>query len=244
MFLLQEGKTGKIVITEFQEQEVEALLTFLYGGGICSIPRKTQALMMKSLTSLCLEIDMKKSFPKDNMYVALIKLWKLADFFCLDFLRTIVNKARIWHTTDLACQLCSISGHSNFDTVTVVEALRVLYTTDTGGARTVFQPALVNLAVAGCKILSKDVAFQALLKDSHDFAADWATKLAVCLAKAEDLVVPVHRRTYCFAECYQKLESDADGFFDPVSWNNQGVVMPVCRKCMLASFRAEGEESD
>lgn len=124
-------------------------------------------------------------YPTENAYIALVKLWQLADFFCLYPLHDIVYEARDRHSMHLLRQLNLNSPQDTCDTVAVVEALRTVYMTDTGGAKKIFQD-LRDLTVVGYKTFSKDVQFKTLLHDKHQFAAKCSIRSADCLTESDD----------------------------------------------------------
>lgn len=158
----QEAQSAKVLITEFEPAEIDCLLKFVYTG----------------------VINLEDSFPEESTWPTLIKIWKMADFFCLGIMRDLVIQAAKDCSRDMALVFCAFyqpDGHEQIKidlfTKDFVPAVKAIYEDEMEGLKSHFVPIILGLTVASIHSFSQIAGFEQLLQDIPQFAADWATAL-------------------------------------------------------------------
>lgn len=214
--ILQEGRTGQVTITNFKPAEIDCLLKFIYTG----------------------TINLRKSYPRDNTWRALIKIWKMADFFCLDILCELVIAAAKDCSMQMARVFCAFNvpnGHdqykiSLFDT-DFAPAVKAIYEDEEEIAKPHFAPIILGQAVVSIHKLSQMEEFEKLLRDVPSFAVDWATAFMKGLPQPTWSTMGLDDRcTYC------ERSLDVDGIVDTIQFmrGHDEVLCPQCYR--LASL--------
>lgn len=135
-------------------------------------------------------VDYNKSFPKLNTLLAIFKVLKLADFFCLPRLEALALQALEDTSRSTARFLCAPSKFERhffgrrFDSTIddeILPSIRGLYEQDDGLAaaaaavREKVLDAVLGLVAASMHHLQPREDFRRLFREIPAFAADWAT---------------------------------------------------------------------
>lgn len=158
----QEGQTGTVTITNFKQAEMDCFLKFVYTG----------------------TINLRDSYPRVAPLPALMKVWKMADFFCLGILHDLVIKAAKDCSREMALVFCALDPPPTHDqkkdrlfSREFVPAVKAIYEDEMESLKHDFAPIILGLAVASIHSFSKMEAFEQLLQEIPLFSADWATAL-------------------------------------------------------------------
>lgn len=207
----QEGQTGKVTITDFKPADIDFLLNFIYTG----------------------VINLRKSYPGET-WSALIKIWKMADFFCLDTLRDLVIAAAKDHSLEIARVVCAFEppdGHDQKITRLFgnefVPAVKAIYEDEMESIKHHFAPIILGLAVASVHRFSQIAGFEKLLQDIPQFAADWAAALMKGLPQPSWDASEWGYTGKC-TECNRLLKGS--GVIDTFSFMRQ-YPSTLCREC-------------
>lgn len=129
----QEGQTGKVTITNFKPADIDCLLKFVYTGAI----------------------NLRKSYPRENTWPALIKIWKMADFFCLDLLLDLVIDAAKDRSLEMGRVFCAFDPLDDHDQQMTdlfgkdfVPAVKAIYEDEVENIRCYLAPIILPVAVA------------------------------------------------------------------------------------------------
>lgn len=113
-----------------------------------------------------------------------MKIWKMADFFCLDMLRNLAIKAAKDCSREMALVFCAFDPPPRHDQKKArlfakdfVPAVRAIYEDEMEILKHDFAPILLGLAVASVHSFSKMEEFERILQEIPPFCSDWATAL-------------------------------------------------------------------
>lgn len=224
----QESKTRTIILEEKERCDVDCFLKFIYTGSI----------------------DLQKSYPGDDTFVALMRIWKTADFFLLDALRNLAVRAANDYAQEHAQVFCTAFPKADHDKEMEViikhsfnHAVSLLYSDEMRHLKETFLPIYMGLAAASVHRLSKSEAFQTLLHDVPQFAAEWATTLMGGFKLWSQL--RLKRLGGCCYECGTFM--GAKGTVDTLKWVQNVRLTVLCDRCYrmptLAKWKAN-EESE
>lgn len=209
--ILQEGRTGQVTITNFKPAEVDCLLKFIYTG----------------------TIDLRKSYPQETSLPALMKIWKMADFFCLDLLRNLVIKAANGCSREMALVFCAFDPPPRSDQKKArlfgkdfVPAVKALYEDEIENLKHEFAPIILGLAVASIHSFSQMQEFEKLLQDVPQFCAEWATALM------KGMRVPDWQGWGTGGKCMNcRGPADGNGVVDTFTFMRCSTLIVVCAEC-------------
>lgn len=209
--LSQEGQTGKVTLTVFTEEEVGCLLHFLYAGSV----------------------DFQKTFPEMAILVAIIKTWKMADFFCLGTLHNLLVEALEDKMEEMARCLCTPlaseeKGGAVDRAITdeMLPAIRALYQDDVGTTiRDTILQHVLGLVFATMPYLEVRGDFEDLFREIPQFAVDWAT----AFVSGMDSTFPALTQKTC-AECRSTVHKDK-GTVDGFKWVKYRRARLICSDC-------------
>lgn len=211
-FTPQEGQTGKVTITDFKPADIDFLLNFIYTG----------------------VINLRKSYPGETTWSALIEIWKMADFFCLDTLRDLVIAAAKDRSLEIARVFCAFDPPDGYDQERTGlfgnefgPAVKAIYEDEMESIKHHFGPIILGLAVASVHRFSEMEAFEKLLRDVPLFAADWAAALMKGLPKPFWGTNGWGFNDKC-ADCNRLLQGS--GVVDTFSFMRQ-CPRTLCREC-------------
>ncbi|KAI7775046.1 btb poz domain-containing protein [Diaporthe eres] len=183
----KEGQTGSVTITDFKPADIDCLLKFIYSG----------------------VINPQKSYPREASLPALMKIWKMADFFCLDMMRNLAIKAAKDCSREMALVFCAFDPPPRHDQKKArlfakdfVPAVRAIYEDEMEILKHDFAPILLGLAVASVHSFSQMEGFERILQDIPPFCSDWATALMKGLPQPD--WYPGWGGTQCNREANQK----------------------------------------
>ncbi|KAK2609669.1 hypothetical protein N8I77_003159 [Diaporthe amygdali] len=206
----KETKTRKVILEETEHDDLDCFLEFIYTGSI----------------------DPQKSYPGDDTFVALLRTWKTADFFCHDGLRSLAIRAANDYAKELAHVLCTAFPAADYrDKIeclvesSFIPAVSLLYCEAMECLKPIFSPILMALAVAGTHRLSQSHAFQSFLEDYPQFAADWVAPRM----KLVGMWGPVSRKRaggLC-NQCGMRRGRTVDTF----RWVRDMLLMVLCDRC-------------
>ncbi|KAK7700351.1 hypothetical protein SLS64_010959 [Diaporthe eres] len=158
----EESNTRIVTLDEEEQLDVDCFLRFIYTGSV----------------------DLQKSYPRDDTFVALMRIWKMADFFINDSLRNLAVRAAKDHAQEHAKAFCTAFPGADHDKEmdSIIKdsfnpAVSLLYGEEMSHLKSKFLPIYMGLAAASVHRLSNNEAFQNLLHKFPQFAADWATSL-------------------------------------------------------------------
>lgn len=153
---LQESETRTVTLQEQYHCDIDCFLKFIYTG-----PFNTE-----------------KSYPGDDTFVALMRIWKTANFFCHDTLCDLAFRAANSYArkqVQLFCAAFPGADHDEEMEVIIEDSFKpvisLLYTEEMGHLKEIFQPIYMTMAVASVHGLSTSKAFSSLLHDFPHFAA-------------------------------------------------------------------------
>lgn len=212
MVRLQESETGVVILQEQEQCDIECFLKFIYTGSI----------------------DLHKSYPGDDAFVALMRVWKTADYFVHIPLRDLAFRAASGHARELAQSLCTAfpgSDHAK-DMENIIEsslnpAVSLLYTEEMESLKDTFLPIYMPMAIASVHALSNSKAFISLLQDFPDFAADWAIELMRGFRQLKP-VSPRRSGGRC-NQCGEEM--GGKGTIDTLKWVRDEYLMVLCDRC-------------
>lgn len=220
----QETETGTVTLEEKEQCDIDCFLKFIYTGSI----------------------HLQKSYPGDDAFVALMRIWKTADYFVHEPLRDLVVRAANDHAQEQAQFFCTaFPGADHVKEVdNVVEnsfnpAVSLLYTEEMEPLRETFLPIYMTMAVASVHGLSKSKAFSSLLHDFPRFAADWATELMRGFRKWKP--VNPRRAGGCCNQCGEYM--GGRGTVDTLKWVRDEYMMVLCDRCYRVPALAEWEST-
>ncbi|KAJ0116889.1 btb poz domain-containing protein [Diaporthe amygdali] len=214
--------TGEVIEEDFEKLDLEPFLKFLYTGSF----------------------DIQKSYPGVDAFVALMRVWKTADYFCHDELCDLAVCAAKDHAQELARTFCSAFpaiGHGD-KVESLLEssfnpAVRTLYDEANESLKSSFLPILLELALASTHRLSQSNAFQSLLHDTPGFAVDWTTSLMKSFSTWS--AVSRKRAGGQCNECGREL--GGGGTVDTLKWVRHVRLMVLCDRCYQMPSLAEWE---
>lgn len=178
-----------------------------------------------------------------------MKVWKLADFFCLDELRRLALKGR----DDASLHwIKTYAWHLNRNTLpefppgmrwSIVASITALYrdARDDADFRGAFKSHLLGTAIAGISLVSQSAAFFAALRRFPELGFDWFLKLMSCVGAAGvwHFSGPRGKRLTCGRCGARRLESEM--YPNVLKWNRTRVKEVVCEACFpmrtLENFR-------
>ena len=153
--------TGTTTIKDFNSNEVDYLLHFLYGGSV----------------------DFDKDFPNTPPLVALLRAWKLADFFCLSALETLLDQALQDMQHRISKPLAPIRPSKQqcrqgdkFVRSELLPAIVSLYQDDMAMVKEKVLCRLLAIVSKVIRRLGDRSAFKELFRDVPEFTVDWATR--------------------------------------------------------------------
>ncbi|KAG6358049.1 hypothetical protein INS49_013933 [Diaporthe citri] len=226
MGAFKESETGIVTLKKREQCDVGCFLKFIYTGSI----------------------DLQDSYPGDDALVALMRIWKTADFFCHGSLCKLAVHAANDYAKEHAQVFCTAFPGADHDKEMdeIIEqsfkpAVRFVYSEEMKDFVSTFVPIYKRLATASVHRLSNSEAFQTLLREVPQFAAELVTSLmrsfkiwAALVARAEPFTgepVPLddvekgpHDGALLDCRCLElkaSLNGSAGGFQD-IGW-----VVPV-----------------
>ncbi|KAL1862895.1 hypothetical protein Daus18300_008225 [Diaporthe australafricana] len=207
----QEGQTGKVTITNFEQADVDCLLKFVYTG----------------------VIELQKSYPTQGSLAALMKIWKMADYFCLSDLHDLVIRAATQGVQKMALSFCAADPPPAGDPKRrqlyrdeFEPAVKALYRDEMEALKTEFAPLVLGLAVNSIHSLFHIEEFEKLLQDVPSFSSDWAIALMKGLANSPWL--PKGGIPDECDECEEKVDKGVVNTFGPMCRSSSQVL---CRYC-------------
>lgn len=155
-----------------------------------------------------------------------IRIWKTADFFCTEELKTmVVNK---FHSLSNLCSRWT--GRKNLhadDLRKFLCCVSLVWKEDREDVRDIFGPPLVGIILNGISYFSKLEELKSLIKEVPDFAAQWALALTAGVGSVAN---SKHRAGNC-SKC--GIDCTEDSFVDLVGWMKQGGLLETyCRGCL------------
>lgn len=232
---MQEGQTGIVTITAFEKCDIETMLVFLYAGGTSQvslrIPMPTMLTDTKAGPLAYLGFDMRQTYqPASGAPGALyIRIWKTADFFCLEELKTIaVDKFTNYNNIFLPA--ISLNGPTISTKVTqhLVNCARLIWTETREDLRAIFGSIVLGTLLGGICYFYKTEEFKNLIKEVPDFASQWALSLTAVVGSAG---APEKRAKQC-AKCH-KASAVEGGCIDVLGWMKEGGSLKTfCTTCI------------
>lgn len=208
----QEAGTGIVTLEEREQCDVDCFLKFIYTG----------------------YIDLQKSYPGDDAFVALMRIWKTADFFCSGSLRNLVVHAANEHAKDHTQVFCTAfpgaDHEKEMDSIinnSLKPALSFLYSEEMKHLAPTFLPIYKRLVAASVHRLSKSEAFHNLLRKVPDFAAEWA----ILLMRSFKIWNPLNpkRAGGCCYDCGKDMGGKAT--VDSLRWVQDELLIVKCVQC-------------
>lgn len=128
-------------------------------------------------------------------FVALMKIWKVADFFCSDALHNLVMQAAKESSREMAQVFCAAPttgsksyGRSDLFDKKFSPAVVALYGYEDEKLKGDFVPIILGLTIASIHSLSRMDGFETLLRDVPLFSADWAVAFAKGFGTSHNLL--------------------------------------------------------
>ncbi|KAG8157843.1 hypothetical protein KVR01_012505 [Diaporthe batatas] len=210
--VFKESETGVVALQEQERCDIDCFLKFIYTGSI----------------------DLQKSYPGDDALVALLRVWKTADYLVHAPLRDLAVRGTSSHAREHAQSLCTAFPGENHveDTEKIIEsslnpAISLLYSEEMGSLKKTFLPIYMSMAIASVHGLSNSKAFGSLLRDCPEFAADWATELMRGFRQLKP-VSPGRAAGRC-NQCGEMM--GGKGTVDTLKWVRDEYLMVVCDQC-------------
>lgn len=208
----QESKTGIVTLEEREHCDVDCFLKFIYTGSI----------------------DLQKSYPRDDAFVALMRIWKTADFFRHSSLCNLAVLAANDYAKEHAQVFCAAFPGAEHDKEmdgiiknSFIPAVSLLYGEEMKHFKDTFLPIYMGLAAASVHRLSNSEAFKNLLHNLPQFTADWATSLM----KGFNIWKPLFPEIsggLC-NECGKDM--GGRGTVDTLKWVRNVRLMVLCDRC-------------
>lgn len=209
-----------IKLTGFTTLEVDCLLHFLYAG--------------------CIDFD--SSFPETPRLVALLRTWKVADFFCLGPLQVLLTQALndiIEAMTRVFCpRYDSDETTHNVDMVIedeILPAIRALYQDDVAAVKDKILPHILGLVIAGMHRLHLRENFRNIFQEVPEFAVDWSVTFmeGMCTSFPHRL-----RDSESCHDCGHPVY-ESDGTVDGFEWMKSMTYGLLCPDCFYVPTVSE-----
>lgn len=174
-------------------------------------------------------VNVNKLVSSDNNLINLVRVWKLADFFCLAKLRHLSLQARDKLLKKLAYYHGICEPYRAADMREIDATIRALYEEDSVDIRDNFRHPLLAVMLLGAQLLAKEPVFKKLVHELTEFGSDWALGLMGCLG---DVAKPRHsQRLYRCATCGQQVGWCTLNF---AKWVKERNLETQCAKCIAA----------
>lgn len=221
----QEAGTGIVTLEEREERDADCFLKFIYTGSV----------------------DLQKSYPEDDAFVALMRIWKTAKFFFSDSLCNLAVHAANEYAKDHTQVFCSAfpgaDHEKEMDSIinnSFKPALSFLYSKEMKHFAPTFLPIYKRLAAASVHRLSESEAFHTLLREVPDFAAEWATSLMRSF-KVWNPLNPKRAGGCCY-ECGKDM--GGKGTVDSSRWIRNELLIVTCDRCYRMPDLAEWADTE
>ncbi|KAK7745819.1 hypothetical protein SLS53_002536 [Cytospora paraplurivora] len=208
----QEARSSRVTITEWRENEVDLLLHWIYTG----------------------VVDVDKYLANMTPLMAQVKVWQIADFFCLPGLTRAALAARdrllqTW-TKHYSTNHQDLAHLGDDHVVSVVQDLRALYklSIDMKVIRETFLLPYLAVLLLGTRFFAQTEAFKMLILEEPEFAQDWALGL---MRGVGSTIMPLDaRQCNPFCEvCGQHVTTPTGNY--PV-WAQERRVAVFCPDCL------------
>ncbi|KUI72163.1 hypothetical protein VM1G_07494 [Cytospora mali] len=202
----KEAQTGVVRIETCTENEADLLLQYLYTG----------------------VVDVGKYLPGESPIISHIKVWKIADFFCLPDLRHLALHAR----DDFLKRLIDSYGPKPFlarpvtNIPSIRQVIEFLYEEDRDDIRGIFRRPYLATLLLDSQHLAKNEDFQELIGEVPEFGSDWALGLMAILGhirKPKDYPA--------LPKCDKCGKFVAKHNINPFKWVQKRQIELFCRVC-------------
>lgn len=171
-----------------------------------------------------------KTFPDLKTLVAISKAWKLADFFCLEALECLLDRAISDKTKSIAICLCSPNKPEKHDDSLVegeiIQSIRALYQDDVAAVRHKMLEHVLMLVFTVLHQLKPRKTFLDLFKEIPEFAVDWATGFVSSM----NTILPAFKGSYNCTYCGW-ASSESNVIVNSLTWNIYRDVEVMCPDC-------------
>jgi hypothetical protein len=207
----QESDTRVVTLEEQEHCDIDCFLKFIYTGSI----------------------DLQKSYPGDDAFVALMRIWKTANFFQQEALCNLAVCAANDYAQEHARILCTaFAGDDHDEDMDGImknsfnPAVSLLYSKEMGHLKATFLPIYMAMAVASVHRLSENEAFRVLLVDFPQFAKDWA----FTLMRGFNIWGPA-RLARVGHLCHECGKPFGEGTVNSLKWVRYSRLVVLCDQC-------------
>lgn len=172
-------------------------------------------------------VDVNKLVPGDNNLMNQVRVWKLADFFCLAKLRQLCLEARDRLLKTLAYYHGICEPYRQADMREIEQTVRLLYEEDREDIRDNFRHPFLAVLLLGTQLLAKEPVFKRLLRELTEFGSDWALALMGCLGSVPKPRNP--QRLYRCGDCKETVEWCT---LDFAKWVKERKLETQCEACI------------
>lgn len=156
-----------------------------------------------------------------------MRVWKIADFFCLAKLRHLTLQARDELLKTLAYYHGICEPYRAADMREIESTIRALYEEDSDDIRDNFRQPFLAVTLLGAQFLAKEPVFKKLVHELPEFGSDWALGLMWFLGNVAKPRDP--RKLYHCGSCRQVVEWCT---LDFTKWVKERTLETHCEKCI------------
>lgn len=174
-------------------------------------------------------IDYRKHFPDDAVFIAQIKVCRMADFFRLDKLRDLVIKSCEGHAKYLVKVFCESDGSAEL--ARLWNSIEFLYDCDDIKLlKDVFEQTFVGLVIASSRQSFQNKQFKDLLERRPEFNSTLALGLLRGLGATQAPKKKDWRKDHVGNSCKKHVKYKRT--MDIFAWIRHGVFVWQCEGCV------------